>query len=37
MTKEAKQFTLLKWLLPQGGFELGVRSGFKLAAKDAAS
>jgi NAD(P)-dependent dehydrogenase (short-subunit alcohol dehydrogenase family) len=31
ITKEAKQFTLLKWMLPSGAFEAGVRRGFKLA------
>jgi NAD(P)-dependent dehydrogenase (short-subunit alcohol dehydrogenase family) len=30
VTREAKQFTLLKWALPSGAFEAGVRSGFKL-------
>jgi NAD(P)-dependent dehydrogenase (short-subunit alcohol dehydrogenase family) len=35
ITKEATQFTLLKWLLPPRAFEAGVRRGFKLAAKDA--
>ncbi|HEY5032748.1 MAG TPA: SDR family NAD(P)-dependent oxidoreductase [Actinomycetes bacterium] len=34
VTKEARQFTLLKWALPSGAFEAGVRSGFKLAGKD---
>ena len=34
VTKEARQFTLLRWLLPAGAFEAGVRSGFKLAGKD---
>jgi len=34
ITKEARQFTLLKWLLPAGVFEAGVRRGFKLDAKD---
>jgi NAD(P)-dependent dehydrogenase (short-subunit alcohol dehydrogenase family) len=33
LTREAKQFTLLKRLLPQGAFEAGVRTGFKLPAK----
>ena len=32
VTKEATQFTLLKWLLPSGAFEAGVRRGFKLEA-----
>jgi NAD(P)-dependent dehydrogenase (short-subunit alcohol dehydrogenase family) len=31
ITKEARQFTLLKWLLPAGAFEAGVRRGFGLA------
>lgn len=30
ITKEARQFTLLKWMLPGGAFEAGVRRGFKL-------
>lgn len=34
ITKEAKQFTLLKWMLPSGAFEAGVRRGFKLAGAD---
>jgi NAD(P)-dependent dehydrogenase (short-subunit alcohol dehydrogenase family) len=34
LTKEAKQFTLLKWLLPSGAFEAGVRRGFKLVGAD---
>ena len=34
VTKEAMQFTLLKWALPAGAFEVGVRRGFKLAARD---
>ncbi len=34
ITREATQFTLLKWLLPQSAFESGVRRGFKLAGKD---
>jgi hypothetical protein len=34
ITKEARQFTLLRWLLPAGAFEAGVRSGFKLVGKD---
>ena len=33
ITKEAKQFTTLRWLLPQGAFEAGVRRGFHLASK----
>ena len=33
ITKEARQFTLLKWLLPAGAFEAGVRRAFKLAGK----
>ena len=35
ITREATQFTLLKWLLPAGAFEAGVRRGFRLEAKDA--
>jgi hypothetical protein len=34
ITKEAKQFTLLKWMLPSGTFESGVRRTFKLEGKD---
>jgi NAD(P)-dependent dehydrogenase (short-subunit alcohol dehydrogenase family) len=34
VTREATQFTLLKWLLPGGAFEAGVRRGFKLDRKD---
>jgi hypothetical protein len=34
VTKEATRFTLLKWLLPGGAFEAGVRRGFKLQGKD---
>jgi NAD(P)-dependent dehydrogenase (short-subunit alcohol dehydrogenase family) len=34
VTREATQFTLLRWLLPGGAFEAGVRRGFKLAEKD---
>lgn len=34
VTREARQFTLLRWLLPGGAFEAGVRRGFKLAEKD---
>jgi NAD(P)-dependent dehydrogenase (short-subunit alcohol dehydrogenase family) len=34
VTREATQFTLLKWLLPSGAFEAGVRRGFKLEAKN---
>jgi NAD(P)-dependent dehydrogenase (short-subunit alcohol dehydrogenase family) len=34
ITKEAKQFTALKWMLPSGAFEAGVRRGFKLSGKD---
>jgi NAD(P)-dependent dehydrogenase (short-subunit alcohol dehydrogenase family) len=30
VTREATQFTLLRWLLPAGAFESGVRRGFKL-------
>jgi NAD(P)-dependent dehydrogenase (short-subunit alcohol dehydrogenase family) len=30
ITREARQFTLLRSLLPPGAFEAGVRSGFKL-------
>ncbi len=33
ITREATQFTLLRWLLPGGAFEAGVRRGFKLAGK----
>ena len=31
ITREARQFTLLKWALPAGAFEAGVRRGFRLA------
>jgi NAD(P)-dependent dehydrogenase (short-subunit alcohol dehydrogenase family) len=31
ITREARQFTLLRSLLPASAFEAGVRSGFKLA------
>jgi NAD(P)-dependent dehydrogenase (short-subunit alcohol dehydrogenase family) len=31
ITKEAKQFTALKWMLPSGAFAAGIRRGFKLA------
>lgn len=34
ITKEARQFTLLKWMLPAGTFESGVRRAFKLAGPD---
>jgi NAD(P)-dependent dehydrogenase (short-subunit alcohol dehydrogenase family) len=34
VTKEATQFTLLKWALPSRAFEAAVRRGFKLQAKD---
>ena len=34
VTREATQFTLLKWLLPSAAFEAGVRRGFKLEAKN---
>jgi NAD(P)-dependent dehydrogenase (short-subunit alcohol dehydrogenase family) len=34
VTKEARQFTLLKWMLPSGTFESGVRRAFKLAGPD---
>jgi hypothetical protein len=34
ITKEAKQFTLLRWMLPSGPFEAGVRRAFKLAGTD---
>jgi NAD(P)-dependent dehydrogenase (short-subunit alcohol dehydrogenase family) len=37
ITKEATQFTLLRWLLPAGAFETGVRREFKLAANDDAA
>jgi len=30
ITREAKTFSFLRWLLPAGAFEKGVRSGFKL-------
>lgn len=30
ITREAKMFTFLRWLLPAGAYEFGVRSGFKL-------
>ncbi len=33
ITREARQFTLLRSVLPAGAFEAGVRRGFKLAAK----
>jgi NAD(P)-dependent dehydrogenase (short-subunit alcohol dehydrogenase family) len=33
VTKEATQFTLLRWALPPGAFESGVRRAFKLEAK----
>jgi NAD(P)-dependent dehydrogenase (short-subunit alcohol dehydrogenase family) len=32
VTKEARRFTLLKWMLPAGAFESGVRRGFRLTA-----
>ena len=32
VTREARQFTLLKWMLPAGAFESGVRRGFRLTA-----
>jgi len=31
ITREATQLTLLKWMLPGGAFEAGVRRVFKLA------
>jgi NAD(P)-dependent dehydrogenase (short-subunit alcohol dehydrogenase family) len=34
LTREARQFRLLKWALPGRAFEAGVRRGFKLAAQD---
>ncbi|MFI5101715.1 MAG: SDR family NAD(P)-dependent oxidoreductase [Actinomycetes bacterium] len=34
LTREATQFTMLRWLLPGGAFEAGVRRGFKLVGKD---
>jgi NAD(P)-dependent dehydrogenase (short-subunit alcohol dehydrogenase family) len=34
ITKEAKQFTLLRWMLPSGPFESGVRRAFKLTGTD---
>ena len=37
LTREATQFTLLKWLLPTGAFEAGVRREFNLTAKTRAS
>ncbi len=33
VTKEAAQFTLLRWMLPPGAFESGVRRAFRLEAK----
>ncbi len=33
VTKEATQFTLLRWVLPSGAFESGVRRAFRLEAK----
>ena len=36
ITKEATQFTLLRWMLPPGAFESGVRRAFKLETKDRA-
>jgi NAD(P)-dependent dehydrogenase (short-subunit alcohol dehydrogenase family) len=33
VTKEATRFIALRWLLPPGAFEAGVRRGFKLAAE----
>lgn len=36
ITKEARQFTLLKRLLPSAAFEIGVRRGFKLEGSDPA-
>jgi NAD(P)-dependent dehydrogenase (short-subunit alcohol dehydrogenase family) len=30
VTREAKMFSFLRWLLPAGAFEAGVRSGFKI-------
>jgi NAD(P)-dependent dehydrogenase (short-subunit alcohol dehydrogenase family) len=35
ITREARQFTLLKWLLPPDAFEAGVRRGFRLHGTDA--
>jgi len=32
ITKEARQFTLLRRILPAGAFESGVRRGFRLTA-----
>lgn len=32
ITKEAQQFTLLRWILPAGAFESGIRRGFRLTA-----
>lgn len=34
ITKEARQFTALKWILSSGAFEAGVRRGFKLTGTD---
>jgi hypothetical protein len=34
VTKEARQFTLLKWMLPSGTVESGVRRAFKLTGPD---
>jgi NAD(P)-dependent dehydrogenase (short-subunit alcohol dehydrogenase family) len=34
VTREATQFTLLKWALPAGAFEAGVRRGFKLQGRN---
>lgn len=33
ITREARQFALLRWLMPTGAFESGVRRGFRLEAK----
>jgi len=33
VTKEATQFTLLRWVLPSGAFESGVRRAFRLEAR----
>ena len=30
VTREAFLFSFLRWLLPAGAFESGIRSGFKL-------
>jgi NAD(P)-dependent dehydrogenase (short-subunit alcohol dehydrogenase family) len=34
VTREAKLFPFLRWLLPAGAFEAGLRSGFKIDRAD---